>query len=143
MKQRSWLKEAYKPHEKPNAKPTENHRRSFSVERTLCKRPCAVVDGIRYFHYSSEEQEGRVEKWVKGSIQAVCEHCGTEISTWNLFYWRLFGLCSTCYEKAEKTHVTDFVQTKIVDGNPVCRWEKPGGKEKVGGSVETFNAQHT
>ena len=143
MKQRSWLKEAYKPHKNSNAKPAESQRRYLSLERALCKRPCLIIDGTRYLHYGSEEQDCRVEKWVKGSIQAVCEHCGTEIRTWNLFYWRLFGLCSACHEKAEKTHVTDFVQTKIVDGKPAFRWEKAGGKEKVGGSVKIFNGQHT
>jgi hypothetical protein len=113
------------------------------MERTRCKRPCAIIDGTRYLHYGSEEQKARLEKWVKGGIQAVCEHCGTEINTWNLFYWRLFGLCWACHEKAEKTHVTDFVQTKTVHGKPVFRWEKAGGKEKAGGSVKFFDRQHT
>jgi hypothetical protein len=88
-----------------------------------------VIEGIRYLLYGSGEQDVRIEKTWRG-LPVVCEHCGEKVQSWDLYYWRLFGLCSDCHGKAEKGSVVDYVHTKIFDGKLVCTWKKHGGKTR-------------
>jgi hypothetical protein len=111
-----------------NHPPSDKHDQVQSDERKSidclkgsipCKRPCRLVDGIRYLIYSDEEQDQRLRFHWKNSSLPTCEHCGKEVRSLDI-YWRLFGLCPACSRRSKSEDVRDLV----IDG----RWEKPGGR---------------
>jgi len=59
---------------------------------------------------------------------ARCYNCGKLIEPYEVFYWRLYGLCSHCFDLSTDVSVQDNVLVLEVDGVEKCVWELPGGK---------------
>jgi hypothetical protein len=115
------------------------------IQKISANRPCRIIrrNGreVMYRLYDGKEQEARssqaityVGKGKKRSPRlngiANCEQCGGDIYTWDLFHWRLYGLCCSCFNMSERGYATDFVLVFRKDGRPVYRWHEPGGREE-------------
>ena len=122
MEQTSWIQTFNTAPEHDRVQADERNRIDCLSEPIPCSRPCRIIDGIRYLIYSKEEQYHRLELHWKASSQPGCENCGKRITTVNIYYWRLFGLCTACYERSNSSYVTDIVNN--------TNWKKPGGREK-------------
>jgi hypothetical protein len=93
--------------------------------------------------YSDEEQDTRCTNAVNTSGQgnvkkvkpnggAKCEYCGLTTQSWDWFWWRLYGLCSSCFNLSEQGYSPDFVLSPKQHGKPVSRWGHLGGRDESG-----------
>jgi hypothetical protein len=118
-------------------------RTNQTIQAIASKRPCRFIKEngkeVVYRLYGGKEQDARwsrattyvgtgKRKKAKLNTKARCEHCGQRIHGWDLFYWRLYGLCSCCFDMSENGGVSDCVLVSKKNGSLVCRWKEPGGR---------------
>ena len=116
-----------------------------TVHRIAAKRLCRVIEKngkeVVYRLYGGREQDA---KWTdaityvgRGKKQkarlngkAKCEHCGNKIRAYDMFFWRLYGLCShsSCFGASKQVWLPDYVEVFRQNGRLVYEWERPGGK---------------
>lgn len=108
------------------------------MDSTTGLRPaCSVAGGGIFRLYAASDQHERWQAAVKKIVQGngkektefmpgygLCENCGLQVDAIGSISWRLYGLCSACWNRAEFVRLPD----KILW--PEGQWEKPGGLDR-------------
>lgn len=101
------------------------------------KRPGLTIGASIYLLFNPTEQQERHRQAFPHSNEqselrnnrriAVCEHCGRQIAKIDAFWWRLYGICSTCNNKATPVWIDDVVEVFWMSGKMTARWKRNGG----------------